>query len=218
MCDLRLKVDDESDNSFSVDDVANREESEDQEVVANFDSFSADDAANQGDQKNQELIANLDTFAVDDVANEEKHEDQVVVANLDTFAVDDVANEEKHEDQVVVVANLETEKSPSSSSPASTVLENAESQSEVNANEKKCGFSFDNPPHLINEWKNRSFLASCCRLEWTKFFQNLKMENSLKICLAVQREAPPTTTTSRVEDRMQKLQTNYAENAQNYSE
>ncbi|KRX44500.1 Death-inducer obliterator 1 [Trichinella murrelli] len=158
MCDLRLKVDDESDNSFSVDDVANREESEDQEVVANFDSFSADDAANQGDQKNQELIANLDS---------------------DIFAVDDVANEEKHEDQVVVVANLETEKSPSSSSPASTVLENAESQSEVSANEKKCGFSFDNPPHLINEWKNRSFLASCCRLEWTKFFQT------------VQREAPP---------------------------
>ncbi|XP_003368958.1 conserved hypothetical protein, partial [Trichinella spiralis] len=147
------------------------------------------------------------------VANEEKHEDQDDIANLDTFAVDDIANEEKHKDQVVVVANLETEKSPSSSLPASTVLENAESQSEVNANEKKCGFSFDNPPHLINERKDRSFLASCCRLEWTKFFQNLvdlhlkfiffnisnqnwqmtcvKMENSLKICLAVQREAPP---------------------------
>ncbi|KRZ62537.1 Death-inducer obliterator 1 [Trichinella nativa] len=193
MCDLRLKVDDESDNSFSVDDVANREESEDQEVVANFDSFSADDAANQGDQKNQELIA-----------------------NLDTFAVDDVANEEKHEDQVVVVANLETEKSPSSSSPASTVLENAESQSEVNANEKMCGFSFDNPPHLINEWKNRSFLASCCRLEWTKFFQ--KNGEFVKNLLSRSKGSTTNTTTSKVENKMQKLQTNYAENAQNYSE
>ncbi|KRX55250.1 Death-inducer obliterator 1, partial [Trichinella sp. T9] len=195
MCDLRLKVDDESDNSFSVDDVANREESEDQEVVANFDSFSADDAANQGDQKNQELIANLDS---------------------DIFAVDDVANEEKHEDQVVVVANIETEKSPSSSSPASTVLENAESQSEVNANEKKCGFSFDNPPHLINEWKNRSFLASCCRLEWTKFFQ--KNGEFVKNLLSRSKGSTTTTTTSKVEDKMRKSQTNYAENAQNYSE